>query len=202
VNEINEINEINETEATYENIIAAVESEPEVKEGLISKFTTAFKSGWKRNITEPRLRKKTEKNELDRIRHEAKIEAMQELKPAIIEQIKKEEMDKLTGKAPPNKFMGAIEKVGKALAAEGAGRGTGTGQSSQDKIKNAFSMGGGGSNAFSMGGGGGGMMSAFQQPQQAQPVQRRRKKKTRKTQKVQQPLSMQEKMQNNIRKMI
>lgn len=93
-----------------------------------------------------KARQREEKRQMAALRHEAKIQAMQEMKPELVAKLKQEELDKLSGKARSDK----LKKLGDAFSMKnmGGGRdvgammgaGTGGGMSNNDI---AHSLGGG-----------------------------------------------------------
>lgn len=94
-----------------------------------------------------KARQREEKKEMAKLRHEAKLEAIQELKPALKEKLKQEELKKLTGEAKKEKMqkfadafsMKGIGGPGKDIGAM-MGAGNRGGMSNEDIVR---SLGGG-----------------------------------------------------------
>jgi len=93
-----------------------------------------------------KARQREEKKEMARLRHEAKLEAMKEMKPQLVAKLKEEELKKLTGQARKEKMqkfadafsmknMGGTKDVGAMM-----GAGMGGGMSNDDISR---SLGGG-----------------------------------------------------------
>ena len=124
-NESEELNESNEVEITSDNNINVIVDTEKPKS-----FWQKLKHIWSKTIFARKIEENSWKREL---MEEVKQESKEDMKQILKEQYLQQQKDKLSGKAKKGGIMGALEKVGKALAEEGKGMGIGNGKY-DDKI--------------------------------------------------------------------
>jgi hypothetical protein len=139
------------TEEDIENIISKhnikIHKESNASTIVKEDKVNIFKKIWDKTIFPDMIKnKKEEKDLLNKIKHEARLEAMSEMKGDLKEDIKKKEIDKIKGKGKSD----WLSKIAKNLAAAGENAGNpdrigsmlGVGKSNPgDNVNNMFGIG-------------------------------------------------------------
>ena len=113
-------------EEVVDEVLAAHEAEvrsapkKEKKESALKRLwnATVFPDMIKESKAK-KARQREEKKQMARLRHEAKLEAMKELQPQLVEKLKQEELKKMTGEARKEK----MQKFADAFSMKGMGGG-------------------------------------------------------------------------------